>query len=38
MDPTLYEYDHADVVPNEPPAPEVALPEGASADEPGPSE
>jgi hypothetical protein len=38
MDPTLYEYDHADVVPNEPPIPDSRLAEPASANEPGSSE
>jgi hypothetical protein len=37
MDPTLYEYDHADVVATEPPTADVALPEPAGSNEPGPS-
>jgi hypothetical protein len=38
MDPTLYEYDHADVVPNEPSMPDVTLPEPAGSNEPDPGE
>jgi hypothetical protein len=38
MDPTLYEYDHADLVPNEASMPDVTSPEPAGSNESGPSE